>query len=319
MCDRSPAVSDALRGPRACWAPTPSLLAGRNHLSLHGRGIAALRSKDLLGLSGLRILRLGGNRLESLPEGLFAGIAGLSELDLSGNPGAPFPLAMRLVRTDAEPWAPGPARVRAQVAEGAPFPLAAALLAEGAELSATQASVPAGAVAGPSLQAAPAGPGAARLSLAADPAVPDGVCGDEQDGLHPCFRGLAPQAGPPLLLFEPPPRPTGPPPAPALSANGDRTSLALDGLFALAEAGGRLAYEAGSDRPDLLAVRIADGRLVLDANEDGLEGTAVVTVTATDPDGPSASLTSPSRSSSPPPASPTGAWSGCGPSARRAG
>ena len=198
---------------------------------------------------------------------------------------------MRLVRTDAEPWAPRPARVRAQVAEGAPFPLSAALLAEGAELSATQASVPAGAVAGPSVQAAPAGPGAARLALAGDPAVPEDVCGDVQDGLYPCFRGLAPQAGPPLLLFKPPPRPTGQPPAPALSANGDRASFDLDGLFTPAEAGGRLAYEARTDRPDLLAVRIADGRLVLDANGDGLEGTAVVTVTATDPDGPSASVT----------------------------
>ena len=339
VCDRSPAVSDALRGPRACWAPTPSELAGRSYLSLYRKGVAALRPKDLLGLSRLRVLHLhrnrlaalpeglldglgalerlrlggnrlaelpagllagaprlslldlGGNRIESLPEGLFAGVAGLAELNLSGNPGAPFPLAMRLVRTDAEPWAPGPARVRAQVAEGAPFPLAAALLAEGAELSAAQASVPAGAVAGPSVQAAPAGPGAARLSLAGDPAVPEDVCGDVQDGLYPCFRGLAPQAGPPLLLFKPPPRPTGQPPAPAVSANGDRASFALDGLFTPAEAGGRLDYEARTDRPDLLAVRIANGRLVLDANEDGLEGTAVVTVTATDPDGPSASLT----------------------------
>ena len=207
VCDRSPAVRDALRGPRACWAPTPSELAGRSYLSLYGRGVAALRPKDLLGLSRLRalhlhrnrlaalpeglldglgalerlrlggnrlaalpagllagaprlsLLDLGGNRIESLPEGLFAGIAGLSELNLTDNPGAPFPLIMRLARTDADPWAPGPARVQAQVAEGAPFPLAAALLAEGAELSATQASVPAGSVAGPSVQAAPAGPG----------------------------------------------------------------------------------------------------------------------------------------------------------------
>ncbi len=315
VCDRSPAVREALRGPRDCWAPTSSELAERGYLGLHRKGVAALRSKDLLGLSGLRVLhlhrnrlaelpaglldglgalerlRLDGNRIESLPEGLFAGVASLSELNLTDNPGAPFPLVMRLVRTDAKPWAPGPARVQAQVAEGTPIPLSAALLAEGAELSATQASVPAGAAAGPSVQAAPAGPGAARLSLAGDPAVPEGVCGDVQDGQYPCFRGLVPQAGPPLLLFKPPPRPTGQPPAPALSANGDRASLALDGLIAPAEAGGRLAYEARSDRPDLLAVRIANGQLVLDANEDSLEGTAVVTVTATDPDGPSASIT----------------------------
>ena len=372
VCDRSPAVRDALvrdplRGPRACWAPTPSELAGRGYLSLHRKGIAALRPKDLLGLSGLRVLHLhrnhrlsalpeglfaglgalerlrldgnrlarlpagtfaglgrlsslnlggnrltelapdllaetpglkrldlGGNRVESLPAGLFAGAAGLAELNLSGNPGAPFPLVVRLARTDAESWAPGPARVEARVAEGAPFALSAGLLAQGAELSAAQTSVPAGATAGPPLQAAQAGPGAARLSLAADPAVPEDVCGDPQDdGLYPCFRGLAPRAGPPLVLFKAPPRPTGQPPVPALSANGDRTSLALDGLFDLAEAGDRLTYEARSDRPDLLAVRIADGRLVLEANEDGLEGTAVVTVTATDPDGLSASITLP--------------------------
>ncbi len=345
VCDRSPAVRDALvrdplRGPLACWAPTPAELAGRGYLSLHRKGIAALRPLDLLGLSGLRVLHLhgnhrlaalpeglfaglgalerlrldgnrlaelpagllagaprlslldlGGNRIESLPAGLFAGVAGLAELNLSGNPGAPFPLVVRLARTDAEPWAPGPARVEARVAEGAPFALSAALLAQGAELSATQASVPAGATAGPPLQAAQAGPWAARLSLAADPAVPEGVCGDVQDGLYPCFRGLAPRAGPPLVLFKPPPRPTERPPAPALSADGDRASLPLDGLIGPAGAGDRLAYAARTDRPDLLAVRVADGRLVLEANEDGLEGTAVVTVTATDPDGPSASLT----------------------------
>ena len=198
---------------------------------------------------------------------------------------------MRLARTDADSWAPGPARVEARVAEGAPFALSAALLAQGAELSATQASVPAGATAGPPLQAAQAGPWVVRLSLAADPAVPEDVCGDVQDGLYPCFRGLAPRAGPPLVLFKAPPRPTAQPPAPALFANGDRTSLPLDGLIVPAGAGARLAYEARTDRPDLLTVRVADGRLVLDANEDGLEGTAVVTVTATDPDGPSASIT----------------------------
>ncbi len=368
VCDRSPAVRDALvrdplRGPRACWAPTPAELADRGYLSLDRKGVAALRPLDLLGLSGLRVLHLhgnrlsalpeglfaglgalerlrlegnrlarlptgtfaglgrlsslnlggnrltelapdllaetpglkrldlGGNRVESLPAGLFAGAAGLAELNLSGNPGAPFPLVVRLARTDAESWAPGPARVEARVAEGAPFPLSAGLLAQGAELSAAQTSVPAGATAGPPLQAAQAGPGAARLSLAADPAVPEDVCGDGQDGRYPCFRGLAPQAGPPLVLFKAPPRPTGQPPVPALSANGDRASLALDGLFDLAEADDRLTHEARSDRPDLLAARIADGRLVLEANEDGLEGTAVVTVTATDPDGLSASIT----------------------------
>ena len=199
---------------------------------------------------------------------------------------------MRLVRTDAEPWAPGPARVQAQVAEGTPLPPVRGA-ASGGRRTVRNASVRASRRHRRPARCRPRRPvpGRPRLSLAGDPAVPEGVCGDVQDGQYPCFRGLAPQAGPPLLLFKPPPRPTGQPPAPALSANGDRASLALDGLIAPAEAGDRLTYEAHSDRPDLLAVRIADGQLVLDANDDSLEGTAVVTVTATDPDGPSASIT----------------------------
>ena len=111
-----------------------------------------------------------------------------------------------------------------------------------------------------------------------------------QDGRHPCFRGLAPQAGPPLILFKPAPGVTDEPPAPELSADGDRASIALAELFSPSGEGERLSYTTESDRPDLVAVRIVGGVLVLDANEDGAEGAALVTVRATDPDGLSASL-----------------------------
>ena len=338
VCDRTAAVRDALRGTRECRAPAPSELSRRGYLGLHRSGVESLRPKDLLGLSGLRVLHLhgnllaglpegllsglgslerlrldgnrlaelpggllsgapalelldlGGNRLYVLPAGLFAGAAKLSELNLAGNPGAPFSLAVHLIRTDAEPWAPGSARVEARVAEGAPFPLSSPLTAEGAELSAEAAAVPAGALAGPPFQVAPTGPSAVLLSLAADPPMPPDICGDVQDGLYPCFRGLAPQAGPPLLLFKPAPGVTDAPPMPALSANGDRATLPLAELFAPSGEGDRLSYAAESDRPDLLGARIVGEALVLDANEDGAEGTAVVTVRATDADGPSASL-----------------------------
>ena len=107
------------------------------------------------------------------------------------------------------------------------------------------------------------------------------VCGDVQDGLYPCFQGLALRTGPPLTLFRAPPRIAGPAPEVALLADGDRALLALAALFTPTGAGEALSYEASSDSPALLSVRIDRGRLVLDANDEGAEGVAAITVTAT--------------------------------------
>ena len=74
----------------------------------------------------------------------------------------------------------------------------------------------------------------------------------------------------------------------ALAANGDRAELALPSLFTAT--GSPLSFAATSDSPDLVAARVDDGALVLDANADGTAGTAVVTVTATDTAGQSASI-----------------------------
>ena len=57
-----------------------------------------------------------------LPAGLKFDAAGLSELNLAGNPGALFRLAVRLVRTDADPWVPGPARVEPACPKALPSP-----------------------------------------------------------------------------------------------------------------------------------------------------------------------------------------------------
>ena len=85
VCDRTPAVRDALRGSRECWAPSVADLAGTGYLGLHRAGIGSLRAGDFLGLSGLRILHLQGNRLAELPGGLFAGLGSLELLRLDGN------------------------------------------------------------------------------------------------------------------------------------------------------------------------------------------------------------------------------------------
>ena len=85
VCDRSPEVRDALRDSRKCWEVSVGDLAEREYLGLQRRGIAALRPKDLLGLSGLRKLLLQGNRLSSLPDGLLDGLDTLERLRLDGN------------------------------------------------------------------------------------------------------------------------------------------------------------------------------------------------------------------------------------------
>ena len=85
VCDRTPAVRDALRGSRECWAPSAADLAGTGYLNLGRQGIGSLRAGDFLGLPGLRVLHLHGNRLAELPAGLFAGLGSLERLRLEGN------------------------------------------------------------------------------------------------------------------------------------------------------------------------------------------------------------------------------------------
>ena len=280
VCDRTPAVREALRGARPCWTPTAANLAQTAQLDLRNRGLASLRSRDLLGLSGLQVLRLQGNELSSLPAGLFEGVGRLREVDLRGNPGAPFALEMRLVRIDAsEPSAAGPADIAARTPTGAPFAMRARLAIEGAALAIKAALVPAGSVVGPSLRASPMRERGARLALAHPPAVPATVCGSAQRGRYPCFQGIATRAGPPLVLFAQPPLAVASPPSIALAANGARASLPLAQLFeGLGEEA--VTFEATSDAPELVSVRVESGTLVLTANAYGFGGAATVTVTA---------------------------------------
>ena len=228
----------------------------------------------------LRSLRLDGNRLESLPAALFAGVSGLRELRLSGNPGAPFALAPALRRTDAEPWAAGPATVEARLPLGAPFALRLALAVAGGEASAEELVLAAGTMA--SGAASVSGDGPARVVLAA-PTIPQTRCGD-----GPCFDGLAPE-GAALALFATPPRVAGEVAPAELLGAGDAARIDLSAHFA-AGGGGALSYSATVDDPLLASASVAGAVLTVAANEDGEEGFATVTVTATDETGQTATL-----------------------------
>ena len=306
VCDRTPEVRAELsRGWRGCRWPRPADLSRRATLDLRGDGAESLHPDDLLGLSGLRTLDLGrnalselpatllshsprlralrldGNRLESLPAGLLAGTAGLRELRLAGNPGAPFALAPALRRTDAEPWAAGPATVEAALPLGAPFAMRLALTVVGGESSAEELALAAGAVASGAVRVSGTGP--VRLSLAA-PTIPETRC-----ATGPCFDGLAAE-GSTLALFAAPPRTVGEIAAAELLGAEDDATIDLSARFAASAAGGALAYSATVDDPLLATVSVEGAVLTVAANEDGEEGTATVTVVATDELGQTATL-----------------------------
>ena len=248
-------------------------------LDLSGNALPALPGGAFRGLGALRRLLLDGNLLEELPAGLFEGVGQLEELQLQDNPGAPFALAMELVRTDAQPWAPGPASVSARVAEGAPFALQAALeaspdvLPDGAALS-----VPAGAAQGPPATVAEAGAMPVTVRLAAAPAAPEDECGEFEQ--RPCFQGIAAEAGAPLVLFKRPPM-AAPFDDQELEAEGDALRLDLAERFEAA-ADEALTFKAESSDESVVRVRLRDGMLYVEALDEGM---ATVTVVATDEDG----------------------------------
>ena len=304
VCDRTPEVRAELsRGWRACRWPSSADLARLSRLDLRGAGAESLRADDLLDLSGLRTLALGGNelrelpagllshsprlrslrldgnRLQSLPAALFAGVSGLRELRLSDNPGAPFALAPALRRTDAEPWAAGPATVEAHLPLGAPFAMRLALAVAGGEASAEELALAAGAVASGAVQVS--GDGPVRVVLAA-PTIPRTRCGN-----GPCFDGLSAE-GSALALFATPPRVAGEV-APAELLGADAARIDLSAHFS-AGGGGTLSYSATVDDTHLASASVDGAILTVVANEDGEEGTATVTVTATDQTGQTATL-----------------------------
>ena len=303
VCDRTPAVRDELsRNWRACHWPRPLDLAQLATLNLSARRIDALRPNDLLGLAALerldlrgnalaalpenllantprlRTLDLSDNALETLPESLFAGLGRLREVSAADNPGAPFALAVALVRTDARPWAPGPATVSAHIALGAPFALSAPLAASptpSAETNLpTTVVVAAGETTGTAFAAAQVAGSPLTLHTDAAP-MPTTQC----NGL-PCLRGFETMPGSPLTLFHRPPQALAAP-TPDLLLGGDTLRLPLASLIALGDAPDAMRWEASSSDESVANARIVGADLLVEPELFG-EGTAQITLTATD-------------------------------------
>ena len=287
VCDRTAQVRNTLRRSLPCAAVSAADLAALREVDVSERGLAALRGRDLSGLTGLRVLDLSENLLAALPAGVFEGLGALDELQLQDNPGAPFALTVELAREDAEVWAPGPARMHARLAQGAPLDVRVGVTATNATLSSDALDLDAGALASAPLRVTRVETGAARLT-ASVPALPDTRCG--LLGLYRCYQGVTLAAGPPLVLFKAPPRATGEAPRAELGTDGDALRIDLDALFAASD-GGALTYMARSSDPGLVSVHVAGGVLTVTSAPDGAEGTVTVTVTAADADGLSTTRT----------------------------
>ena len=97
------------------------------------------------------------NELTELPPGLFASLTrSVESLNLEGNPGSPFPLAVKVERVDQEDAiALGPAMLQVQLAEGAPIEFVVSVSAVGGTLSAERVSFAAGATASSTITLTP--------------------------------------------------------------------------------------------------------------------------------------------------------------------
>ena len=256
VCDRTPAVRDALRGSASCDAPTPATLAAVARLDVSDAGAGALQADDFAGLAALRTLLLDGNGLETLPDDLFAGLSGLRELSLENNPGAPFELAVELARTDADTWAPGPATVQPRFALGAPFALRSELSAEpaAAGLPGT-VEIDAGATSAAPFTVA----STSTLRLLAGPsALPTAPCGEV-----PCFRGVETVPGEALVLYRRPPQ-AQPAPQTEPLRSGDDLRLALESLIRPGDGDpGDLRWQASSSDESVATARVVGGHLVV--------------------------------------------------------
>ena len=267
---------------------SPDVLAPLERLRdllLADNALTELLPNAFAGLPQLRVLRLDGNELQQLPDGAFAGLSRLRLLRLDGNPGAPFPLAIELERTNAEPWAPPPAQVRAVVPAGAPFDLPMTLSVQGGTLaggaSTTATAVLAGETAGAAVLVSSEN-GFARATLSQLPEFPARLCMGE-----PCWRGFELALGQPLGLFARPPRALTPPaPEPLF---GESLQLTLSALAVPGQPDGALSWSASSSDPAVATVEIADGQLLV-APAPGAEGTVIVEATATDANGQTATV-----------------------------
>ena len=274
-------------------------LRGNNLTELSAGVFSSLERLELLSLSYNRLniieagafsslkrlegLLLSGNGLNRLEAGVFLGLDRLRRLGLEGNPGAPFQFTVELMRTDSDDLlAPGPAKVAVRVKEGAPFDMTIPLAVHGGDVSGSTVMVEAGADMSGAVTATQGG-GQSSTQVVAGP-VPR---------ITTFVRGIELRVADPLVLFglasNRAPVPERALPSTRLKEDGEPTTVSASSNFRDPD-GDELTYTASSGDPDIVSAGVS-GDLVTVTPVSA--GSAIVTVTATDPEGLTASTSLP--------------------------
>ncbi len=234
----------------------------------------------LAGLTSLITLKLGGNSISELPVGLYAGFANLETLGLAPNPGAPFAFTLELERTDtANRLSPGPADVAVHLVEGAPFEITVALSVHNGSASVASLTIRAGDTASTPAQvtASSGSSSATHVVLDHAPQIPGG------------FTGVEVRTGRPLVLFAESdghfPVAEGKMPPQVLQVGGPKPTLDVTEYFSDVD-GDELVYSVTSNDDHLVGLRENAGVVTLTPRAEGYSS---VVVSATDPNGWSAS------------------------------
>ena len=256
-------------------------------LLLGGTQLSALPPRTFAGLTGLTWLWLGDNRIEDLSDVVFPGnaigsldlsnnelqalpagifedftspICGARnlELNLAGNPGAPFPLTLELDRVDGGNATAGPASVVVRIREGASWPIPVRVVATGGSSFTREVTVVNGDTESGPFEVA--GDDLTELRFAAAPRVPGS------------YKGVRMALGAPLRLFA----------LGDLELEAGTQPHTLDLADAFVRPGTTQVFTAQSSDPTVATVILMGGVLTITPMGTG---TATVTVTVTGDDG----------------------------------
>ena len=183
----------ASTGLRGSIPPELGRLARLESLDLSVNGLSGPVPRFLGRLASLRRLDLSWNELGGLEPAVFVGLANLDFLDLSYNRGSPYTLTLRPERLDNEDLlAPGPARIKFGLTEGAPFRMVLPVSAAGGSLSAARVTVGAGSAQSPEFTVTRSSDGAGGTEVAPSAVPPQSA---EFLGIRVVVE--------PIVLFEP--------------------------------------------------------------------------------------------------------------------
>ena len=133
-------------------------------LFLQENELSALPDGVFDNLSSLEYLHLYENDLSELPDGVFDGLSNLYELNLSGNPGAPFTITAELEQQADYAFV-------VKIAEGTPFDMKVTLSFQGAAQEGATVTVEGGSVRSLPISVTPSGTGQPRVTVSVESAV----------------------------------------------------------------------------------------------------------------------------------------------------